>query len=111
MTNNDQFDNDGQADLLAAAVRLYEAEMYGLCLAILHVLMKCGNKEAFVLAGHCISGDNYLVDLKLANRYYEIACDLGSAVGCYNLFLNYSKDNNSTAEAYLSRAKKLGWEN
>lgn len=108
--NKYKFDSEEQADLLSAAVRLYESEMYELCMNILHILMSCNNKEAYVLAGHCISCFNYSNKLELSNKFYEISCELGSSVGCYNLFLNYKKIDNAIADEYLKRAKELGWE-
>lgn len=98
-----------QADLLSAAVRLYEAEMYELCMILLQVLMQLGNKESYVLAGHCISSQNYSDGETISNMYYKISCDLGSGVGCYNLYLNHKKTNIDEAAKYLKRAKKLGW--
>lgn len=110
MTSTIKFSAEEQKDLLSAAVRLYEARMYDLCLNILHILISCDNEEAYILAGHCIAYSGGSNSKELSNKYYEISCNLGSAVGCYNLYESYRDDNNPIAEAYLQRAKEFGWE-
>jgi TPR repeat protein len=109
MSDNTKFSEEAQSYLLSAAVILYEAEMYDVSILILHVLMSCQNREAFVLAGHCISESKYSNHIEISNKYYEVACDLGSAVGCYNLYENYKENNSEAAKKYLKKAKKLGW--
>ena len=109
MTTKVNFDESEQRDLLSAAVRLYESGLYGLCMSILDLLMSCKNKEAYVLAGHCIADSEYQSSKPLSRQYYEVACDLGSAVGCYNLHLSYTNDDQIMADSYLERAKLLGW--
>lgn len=110
MIDKPSFGEDEQSDLLSAAVRLYEAGVYGLCMSILDVLMSCKNKEAYILAGHCVVENEYEDSKELARQYYGVACNLGSSVGCYNLHLSYLNENEIMAETYLQRAKLLGWE-
>ena len=109
MNTRIEFEEDAQADLLSAAVRFYEVEEYQLCMNLLHVLMVCGNKESYVLAGHCISESGYMGDMELSNQYYKVSCEMGSAVGCYNLYLNNLETDREMASKFLKRAKDLGW--
>lgn len=104
-----QFDEEAQKDLLAAAARLYEANMLDVCMSILAILIKCDNASAHVLYGHCISNEEYKYAQQIANDHYKIACEMGSAVGCYNLYMSYAKKDNAIAENYLEKAKNLGW--
>ncbi|WP_156402366.1 hypothetical protein [Caulobacter sp. Root1472] len=109
MKNEMFFDEEAQKDLMSAAVRLYEADMYDHCMIILNLLIKSGLKEAYVLAGHCVSAGQPEVSGGISNAYYEAACELGSAVGCYNLHLNYQQSDESRSKVYLERARALGW--
>lgn len=103
------FDSAAQSDLLAAAVRFYEAEMYDHCMLILSSLMALSNKEAYILAGHCIAEQNNDNGDTISTVYYDIACELGSAVGCYNSYLVRKKTGEPSADDYMKRAVDLGW--
>ena len=110
MTNSFKFDDDAQTDLMRAAARLYEAEMYEVCVELLNILIACDYVEAHILLGHCISELKPELGMDVPNRHYEIACEMGSAVGCYNLYLNLAEANDDKAAVYLAEAIKLGWE-
>lgn len=109
MTIKPTFDEEAQRDLLAGAARLYDAEMHDQCMVVLSILMGVGNRESYVLAGHCVSEYNFPHATTVANGYYEAACELGSAVGCFNLYLNHEKSNAVLADLYLQKARDLGW--
>lgn len=106
---NVKFDDKAQAHLLSAAVQFYEADMYDLSMSILHVLIRCENREAHVLMGHCIAASEYKGSMDLANKHYELACEMGSSVGCYNLYLNNVELDAHLANQHLEKAKALGW--
>lgn len=107
--NSNIFDENSQDDLMSAAVRFYEAGMLEHCMMILQVLMNEGHREAFLLAGHCIPEESSAPLDELQNKYYEIACEMGSNVGCYNIYLKYKEIDEAKAQIYLQKAKNLGW--
>jgi len=103
------FDSEAQRDLMAAATRFYEAKMYDHCMIILNSLMALAHKEAYVLAGHCVSEQNDDKGDAISKLYYDISCDLGSAVGCFNSYLVRAKTDRQSADDYIKRAVDLGW--
>ncbi|WKL55757.1 hypothetical protein Q1W73_08545 [Asticcacaulis sp. ZE23SCel15] len=110
MSEDVKFDKAAQRDLMGAAARLYEANMIDVCMSILSILIKHDNDDAHILYGHCISYEEYKYSDDIANKHYEIACEMGNATGCYNLHLNYLKHNDARAGELLNRAVELGWE-
>lgn len=110
MTSTLSLDESFQADLMSAAVRLYEIGKYDSCLGLLYILMKKNCKESFVLAGHCFNNDSISGSKSISNSFYTSACELGSAVGCYNVYLNETGIRDDVASQFLVRARELGWE-
>ncbi len=110
MASNPKFNYESQVDLMRAAARLYEAEMYEVCVGLLNILIACDYVDAHVLIGHCISELKPELGRDVPNSHYKIACEMGSAVGCYNLYLNLSEAHDDQAAAYLAKATELGWE-